>query len=84
MALAVDRLVVVERRLAAFGRRNAGLGSPLFEGLAKPIAVVTSIGDQGFRLRQGAEHQPRAFVVAHLAFGQQHGERLSGPIADHV
>ena len=51
VALAVGRLVMVERRLAAFCRWNAGLGSPFFQRRAEPVAVIAAVGDQGFRFR---------------------------------
>ena len=84
VALAVGCLVIVERRLAAFGRWNAGLGYPFLQRVAKPVAVVAPVGDQGFRLWQDAEHELRALVIARLAFGKQHDQGLSGAVADDV
>ena len=31
--------------------------------------------------RQAFEQEPRAFVIAHLTFGEQHNERLAGAVA---
>jgi hypothetical protein len=47
VALAAKRLVVVERRLPAFGWRDAGFGSALFQRLAEPVAVIASIFRSG-------------------------------------
>ena len=84
VTLPVERLVEIERPLTALRRWNAGFGHALRERLAKPVAVVASIGDQGRGQRQRVEHQPRAFVIAHLTFGQHHDERLAGAVADDV
>ena len=84
VARPIERLVIGERNLSAFGRWNAGLGSPLLQRVAKPVAVVAPVGDQGFRLWQDAEHESRVLVVAHLAFGKQHDQRLTGTVTDDV
>lgn len=47
MTMAIEALVVVERRFSAFGRRNAGRDALGFERLAEPVAVIASVGDQG-------------------------------------
>ncbi len=47
MTMAVEALVVVERRFSAFGLRNAGRDALGFERLAEPVAVIASVGDQG-------------------------------------
>ena len=41
-------------------------------------ALWPTQGDGG---RRRLEHQPRALVIARLTFGQQHRERLAGPVA---
>jgi hypothetical protein len=52
VALLVERLVIRQWSFPAFGRRNAGLAAPLAEGAPEPIAVITSVGDQGRGWRQ--------------------------------
>ena len=47
MTKAIEALVVVERRFAAFGRRNVGRDALGFERLAEPVAVIASVGNQG-------------------------------------
>ena len=84
VARSIDRLVIGERRLSAFRWRNAGFGPAFCQRRAKPVAVIAAVGDQGFGLRQGFEHEPRALVIAHLTLGQQHDEGLAGGVADNM
>lgn len=84
MALAVKRRVVGVWDLAASARRDARLDAACFEFLAEPGAVVAAIGDQVRGRRQGAEHETRALVVAHLAFRQEQDDRPSVTVADGV
>lgn len=84
VALTVERFVVIERVLSASCWRNARFGSARFERRAESVAVIALVGDQRFGLRQGAEHKPRAPVIAHLTFGQHHDERLAALVADDM
>jgi hypothetical protein len=43
MTMAIEALVVVELRFAAFGRRNTGRDALGFERLAEPVAVIASV-----------------------------------------
>lgn len=45
---------------------------------------MTSIAEQSFGRRQGIEYRGRAFVVAHLAFAEQHHSRTAHFIAHRM
>ena len=84
VTLPVENFIVSDGFLAAPSWRNAGLDTPVNKRLAEPVAVVAPVGDERFGLRQGIEDQPRALVIAHLAFGEEHDERLSHAVADDM
>ena len=42
--MTIERLVVIDRRLAAFGRWGAGLCPTRFERCAEPVAVIAPVG----------------------------------------
>ncbi len=67
VALAIERIVVLDWDLAVELGGYAGGNAPGGDGLAEPVGVVTSVAEQGFGLGQGGDHQRRALVVAHLA-----------------
>jgi hypothetical protein len=82
VALAIEGFVVGDRDLAVgFGwdARGDALGD---QGLTEPVGVVTPIAEHGPGLGQGVQHQSRALVVAHLAFGEQHNQGPPIAVAD--
>jgi hypothetical protein len=84
VALLVERLVIGQRDFPAFGGGDAGLAAPFGESVPEPIAVVAAIGKERLGWRQGIEDQPRAFVIAQLAFGEQQNEGRAFAVADSV
>src|SRR4051794_5355183 len=51
-------------------RTTSGLDAPLRQRLAEPVTVIAPVTDQRLRRRQLINDDPRALVVAHLAFAQ--------------
>ena len=84
VALFVDRLVVVILHLPVGFWRDAGGDSARGQGGAEPVAVIALVAQQFLGIRVGIEQQNRAFVVAHLTFGQQHHDRATFAIADRI
>ena len=71
-------------RIPVATRRNDGLSTGRLDGLNQSIAVIALVGDERFRRWQARIEQFCAGMVAHLSFGQQHGERLAVPVADNM
>ena len=67
VALAVERLVVLDLDLAIGLRRDAGRDSSCDQGLAEPVGVVAFVAEQRLGLGEGVDHQGRTLVIAHLA-----------------
>lgn len=77
VTLFIERLVVGMLDFAVLFRWNARI-DPFFDrGFAKPIAVIASIAGQRFGFRQGVEHKPCPFTIAHLPFAQQQDQWLT-------
>jgi hypothetical protein len=76
--------VVADRRFPVRPGRNAGCYAAFGERMAEPISVVAFVTEQFPGARQRIDHQGRAFVIAHLAFAQQHDQRSSAAIADSM
>jgi len=84
VALAVERLVVLDLDLAIGLRRDAGRDPSFDQGLAEPVGVVAFVAEQRLGLREGVDHQGRTLVIAHLALAEQHDQRAAAAIADGV
>ena len=84
VTLAIEKPVVRDRDipggLGGDARRDA-LGD---QRVAEPIGVVAPVGEQCLCQRQRLLHQRRVFVVAHLAFAEQHHQRPALAEADCV
>lgn len=80
--LAVELLVVMVLDLAIGFGRNAGGNALAIERGAEPVAVITLVAEQHLGAWQAGKQQGCAFVVAHLAFGEQQDNRPAKPIAD--
>src|SRR5690606_41609525 len=63
---------------------DAGLDALCLQGFPEGLAVIAPVGNQRFCSRQYIQHQTSAFMVAHLAFAEQHDDRASLAIADSV
>ena len=50
-------------------------------GRSEPVGVIAFVAEEFIGLRQRRQHQRRAFVVAHLAFAEQHNQRPPVAIA---
>lgn len=61
-----------------------GLFALVEERLAKPVAVLSAIGDGGACRRQRLQHQSGALLIIHLPLGQQHDQWLAALVADDV
>ena len=59
---------------------DAALG----ESLSKPVGIISFVAEEFPSARQSIEHQSRTFVVAHLAFAEQHNQRSAMAIAHGV
>ncbi len=78
VTLFVERLIVITLDFAVPFRRDAGLDAFFDEGLAEPVAVITTIAGQRLGLlRQGVDHEPCPFMIAHLPFGQKQDQRVT-------
>ena len=84
MALLIERLVIGQWDIPAFGRRNARLAASFGESFSKPIAVIASVSDQGEGWRQIGKDQPRTLMIAHLALAEHEDEGLALAVADSV
>lgn len=82
VTLAVELLVVLVLGLAIGFGRNAGGNALAVERGAEPIAVIALVAEQHLGAWQAGKQQNCAFVVAHLAFGQQQDDRPAQAIAD--
>ena len=78
----IQCLVIGKRHLAALGRRNAGCDVLLDKSFPEPVAVVTSVGNQGGARRQRSQDEPSDFMVAHLPFRQQQDDGATRRVAD--
>ncbi len=56
----------------------------LRQRLAEPVADEPHVSDHRLRAGQAGGQQGGAFVVIHLAFGEEHHQRLSLAFADCV
>ena len=54
------------------------------ERLAEPVGVVAAVAEQHRGLGHSFEHEGRALVVAHLAFGEQHDAGPATVVTDRV
>src|SRR5665647_2559512 len=63
---------------------DASCDAPLGESLTEPVGIIAFVAEEFLGLRQGRQYQRRAFVVAHLAFAEQHDQRSSVAIAHGV
>src|SRR5690606_19600424 len=84
VTLLVERLVVGIWNLSAAARGDAGLDALCLQGFPEGLTVIAPVGNQRFCSRQYIQHQTSAFMVAHLAFAEQHDDRASLAIADSV
>ena len=82
VSAAIEAFVVDVRFLPAFRGRDAGPDAPCEEFFAEPSAVVALIGDEAIGFGQRVDHDPGTFVIAHMAFRQQHDDRPVVIIAD--
>jgi len=71
MALSVEGCVVGMLDFAVLSRRDARHSPTRSERGSEVVAVIATIGNEVFGLRQVTEHQTRSFVVAHLTLRQQ-------------
>ena len=82
--LAIEFVVMVDGLLAiGFGgdaRRDAAFG----EGPAKPVGVIAFVAQKLVCFRQDGQHECGAFVIAHLAFAEQHDDGAPLTIAHGV
>ena len=65
-------------------RWYAGLDVPGRQRFAELVAVMALVGDECFCWWQARIEKYRAGMVAHLTFGQQHGEWLAVAVADNM
>ena len=84
VALLIERLVIGQWDIPAFGRRNARLAASFGESFSKPIAVIASVSDQGEGWRQIGKDRPRTLMIAHLALAEHEDEGLAAAITDSV
>ena len=84
MSSAVATLVVLDGPLARAPSRDAGLGSPVQQGLAEPVGIIASVRDQPVGPRQSVEQGKRAGVVADLAGRQEEADRPPVGVGDRV
>ena len=82
VTLAVEVFIVVVLEFAVFARRDARGGALRYQGCPEPVAVIAFVGEQFLGARERGKQQESAFVVAHLAFGEQHHNRSTQPVAD--
>lgn len=84
MALPVERLVVVDLDLAVRAWRDAWRDAAFDQGLAEPVAVIALVAKQFLGAWQARKQQACAFVIAHLAFGEQQDDRTPLAIAHRM
>ena len=82
VALAIEVLVVVVLDLAVLAGRDAWGGALRDQRGAEPVAVLAFVGEQLLGARERGKQQKSAFVVAHLAFGEQQDDRAALTVAD--
>ena len=63
---------------------DAGLYSFVFQRISEPASVIAPVGQQPFRLRQTAEQNRRASLVADLACGHQEAERAAFSVGNSM
>ena len=80
----VDLVVVGVLDLAGLARWDARPDALVFERGAVAVAVVTAVSDENVGRWQRVEQEGGAGVVAHLTFGEQHGDGAALAIADRV
>jgi hypothetical protein len=84
VALALERLVVGDRLLAALLRRDAGDDAALGESGAERVAVMAAIGDQFARRRQQREEDLRALLIVPLPGREHRDNGAAVAVADGV
>jgi hypothetical protein len=52
--------------------------------MAEPVGVIASVAEHRLGVSKSVEHQDRTFVIAHLRFAEEHGQRSSRAIAHGV
>jgi len=82
MTLFVERLVVRVLHFAVLFRGDARLDAFFDQGFAELVAVITTIASQRLGLRQGAEHEPCPFMIAHLPGREKQDQGLAIAIGD--
>src|SRR5450830_1087377 len=81
VSLTVEHTVMFDRIFPVGFCRDASCDASLGESLTEPVGVIAFVAEEFLGLRQGRQHQSRAFVVAHLAFAEQHDQRSPVAIA---
>jgi hypothetical protein len=84
VALTVERFVIIERLLAVLCRRDTWDGTALNQAIAKPVAVITAVGNQRGGLGQAGQQYLRPFMIAHLTGGEVEQDRSANLVADGV
>ena len=82
MALTIADLVVLDRCLAAFPRRDKRFGPFVFKYFTIPVGILTPVRQHVFRGRHAIRQSPRSDVVAPLASCQEHPQWLPHSIGD--
>ncbi len=71
VTLLVERFVVVGRMLSLFAWRDAWSNTPVFQGIAEPVGIVTAIGKQFPGFGQAIEQVAGTRVVTGLTFREK-------------
>lgn len=84
IALLVEDCVVLGRGPALFAWWNAGRNAFVFQSVAEPVGVVTTICQQFLGFGQAVEQMPGTLIVAGLARGEEKQQGSAQPIGDGV
>ena len=82
--LFVERFIIRLRVFAVLLRRDTRLNPFFDQRLAEGVAVVAFIAGERLSGRQKGQHEPRAFMIAHLARRQEQNQGLAVLIGDGV
>ena len=64
--------------------RDAGGDLALRKRRTEPVGIIASVAEQGPGPGQGVDHERGTFIVAHLAFAQEHDQRPALAVADRM
>ena len=84
MTLLIKRFIILDFDFAVFFGWHAWLYAFSAQSVPEPIGIITAICKQHIGFGHSIQQMPSAFVIAHLPFGQEHGNRPAQTITNSM